>query len=204
MASLLTSPSTAGWGIPCRLLRCTCAIRRNKKEGRDADRRFTNTPLGKCQDVAATPADPYLLDGRRPAGDGAGWGRRGGDPSAQHAGRGSQRAGGQRGAPTPGQILHPGEFRPAESGSAQHRQKLAATAGHARLPLHLQPAAPAELVDRWLARLVLGGVRARKAASRHAARWTYGRPRQDRRSSSRAEAAYRTPWPRRWWQRRDR
>ena len=139
----------------------------NRKEERDADRRFTNTPLGKCQNVAATPADPHLLDGRRLAGDGGGRGRRGGDPSAQHAWRGGQRAGGRSSAPTPGQILHPGEFRPAAPRPARHRQKLAATAGHARLPLHLQPAAPAELVDRRLARLVLGGVRAGRAADRH-------------------------------------
>ena len=32
-------------------------------------------------------------------------------------------------------------------------------AGHARVPIHVQPAASEGLVDRWLARLVLGGVR---------------------------------------------
>ena len=46
------------------------------------------------------------------------------------------------------------------------RQELAAAAGHARLPLYVQSAAPAELVVGRLARLVLGGLRARKAARR--------------------------------------
>ena len=75
----------------------------------------------------------------------------------------------------------------------RHRQALARTAGHARLPLHLQPAASEELVDRRLARLVLGGVRAGRAAGRPAGRRANGRPRQDRRAPSRAEAAHRPP-----------
>ena len=43
-----------------------------------------------------------------------------------------------------------------------------------------------------------------KAASRPAGRWPYGRPREDRRAPSRAEAAYRPLWSWRWWQCRDR
>ncbi len=38
--------------------------------------------------------------------------------------------------------------------------------GHARFPLHVQPAASGELVVGRLARLVLGGVRTRKTAGR--------------------------------------
>ena len=77
-----------------------------------------------------------------------GRGRRRGAASAQHARRGGQRAGGRGGQPHPGQILHSRTFRPAGAEPRGHRQELAATAGHARLPLHVQPAAPAELVDR--------------------------------------------------------
>ena len=70
-------------------------------------------------------------------------------------------------------------------------------AGHARVPLHLQPAASEGVVDRRLARLVLGGVREGGTAHRPAGRRAHGRPRQDRRAPSRAEAAHRPPWPRR-------
>ena len=42
----------------------------------------------------------------------------------------------------------------------------ARAAGHARLPLHLQPAAPEGVVDRRLARLVLEGVRKGEPARR--------------------------------------
>ena len=57
------------------------------------------------------------------------------------------------------QVLHPRAFRPAGAEPRGHRQELAAAPGHGRLSLHLQPAAPAELVDRRLARLVLGRLR---------------------------------------------
>jgi hypothetical protein len=50
-------------------------------------------------------------------------------------------------------------FRSAEPGSREHRQELAATPRHGWLPLHVQSAVPAELVDRWIARLVLGDLR---------------------------------------------
>ena len=72
-----------------------------------------------------------------------------------------------------------------------------AATGHARLPFYLQPAAPAELVDRRLARLVLGRVREGRAARRPARRRAHGRVRQDRRAPSRAETAHRPHGPRR-------
>ena len=69
--------------------------------------------------------------------------------------------------------------------------------GHARLPLHVQPATPAKLVDRRLARLVLGGLRKGEIAGRASGRRTYGRFREDRRAPSRIETAHRPhgpPW----------
>src|SRR2546421_3373233 len=59
----------------------------------------------------------------------------------------------------PDTILHPRAFRSPEPGSRDDRRALARPAGHARIPVHLQPAPSEGVVDRWLARLVLGGVR---------------------------------------------
>ena len=77
------------------------------------------------------------------------------------------------------------------------RPELAAAAGHARLPLHVQPAASAELVVGRLARLVLGRLRARKAAGRPDGRRASRRSRPDRRATSRSQIAYRPSRPRR-------
>lgn len=77
-------------------------VRAFAKEKDRADRRFSDPYLGKREDVAATPADPDLFDGRRVEGNGRGRGRRGGDPSPQHARREGQRAGGRSGAAASG------------------------------------------------------------------------------------------------------
>src|SRR5207247_1690274 len=66
-------------------------------------------------------------------------------------------------------------------------------AGHARVPVHLQPAAPEGVVDRWLARLVLGGVPESGTARRAPGRGEHGSVEEDRRAASRAEAAHRSP-----------
>jgi LysR family nitrogen assimilation transcriptional regulator len=65
-------------------------VRAFAKEKDSADRRLSDTHLGKRQDVAATPANPDIFDGRRVEGNGRGRGRRGGHPSPQHAWREGQ------------------------------------------------------------------------------------------------------------------
>src|SRR5215467_7471350 len=116
------------------------------------DRRLSDPPLGKCQDVAAPPAGPHLCRGRRLAGDGGSRGRCGSASSAEHAGREGQRASGRRGAPASGQVLHSGALRLAGQRSTGYRQELAATTGYARFPFHVQSAASEELVVRRFAR----------------------------------------------------
>src|SRR6516162_1250939 len=128
-----------------------------EEEERDADRRFTNPYLGKRPDVGASPADSDLFQRRCPERDGGGRGRRRGDTSAEHPRRKGQHLGRGSGASASGQILHPRTFRPAEPGSRGHRQELAAAAGNGGLSFYIQSAASAELVDRRLTRLVLGG-----------------------------------------------
>ena len=61
------------------------------------------------------------------------------------------------------QVLHPRALRSPEPGSRADRRALARAAGHARVPVHLQPAAAEGVVDRRLARLVLGGLRDEQA-----------------------------------------
>ena len=67
-----------------------------------------------------------------------------------------------------------GHFDLAEPGSREHRRPLARAAGHARVPVHLQPAASEGLVDRRLARLVLGGLREGGTARRAPGRREHG------------------------------
>src|SRR5207237_7028076 len=87
---------------------------------------------------------------------------------AQHAWRGNERAVGRGGESASRQVLHPREFRSDGAEPPRHRQELAPTARHARLPLYLQPATPAGLVERRLARLVLGRLREGGASGRPA------------------------------------
>ena len=82
---------------------------------------------------------------------------------------------------------------------ARRSSRLVAAAGHARLPLYVQPAASGELVVGRLARLVLGRLRARKIAGRPDGWRPYGRPRPHRRAPSRPQIAHRPPRPRRQW-----
>src|SRR5207244_8561014 len=114
-------------------------------------------------------------------------------PSAQLARRGGQRARRRGGAPAPRQVLHPRTFRSAKPGSREDRRPLARAAGHARVSVHLQPAAAEGVVDRWLARLVLGGVREGVIARRTPRRWQHDGAGEDRRAISAFEAAYRSP-----------
>ena len=87
--------------------------------GSHADRRFPDPHLAERQDERAPSPDPDLF-GRRCAGrDGLGRGRLRGDPSAQLARRGGQRARRRGGAPAPGQVLHPRALRPPEPGSRE-------------------------------------------------------------------------------------
>ena len=67
--------------------------------GSHADRRFPDPPLAERQDERAPSPDPDLLGRRRAGRDGLGRGRLRGDPSAQLARRGGQRARRRGGAP---------------------------------------------------------------------------------------------------------
>src|SRR5262249_1111762 len=87
----------------------------------------------------------------------------------------------------------PRPLRPPEPRPREDRRALARAAGHARLSLHVQPAAPEGVVDRRLARVVLGGVRARRPAGRPPRRRPDGGAREDRRAASAAEASHRSP-----------
>ena len=99
------------------------------------------------------------------------------------AGRGGQRPGGRGGQGAPRQILHPRAFRPRSAEQGGDRPQLALAAGDGRLPLHVQPAAPEALLDRRLARLVLGGLREAGLCRRPAGRRLYEGIRQDRRDA---------------------
>ena len=82
------------------------------------------------------------------------------------------------------------------------RQELAAAPRHARLSFHVQPAASAELVDRRLARLVLGGLRKGEIAGRALAGGHMAAFAENRRAPSRIETAHRPHGPPRGRRRR--
>ena len=95
--------------------------------------------------------------------------------------------------------LHPekfcilGHFDLQSAESRGHRQALARAAGHARVPLHLQRAAPEDVVDRRLARLVLEGVREGEPAGRSPRQREEHRGiREDRRAASGSQDAHRS------------
>src|SRR5438128_1652240 len=98
----------------------------------------------------------------------------------------------------------PRTFRSAEPGPRKDRRPLARAAGHARVSLHLQPATSRGVVDRWLDRLVLGGMREGEITNRTPGRRQHDGAGEDRRAASRSEAAHRSPRAPGWRPRRNR